>query len=683
MAIGLTLLQNKCIDTLGPKLAKDVSKSLKAQISGRKEMAQIETAIYHKSLGSIAKTQGAQQNIGIAQQFVSTAFTALEAVEEQLIGASKAVMTLLNGTVSSDNKNAAAEAIANVLGRAHAENRGQQEGSVIQALRNAGTGQSPFYTVTTEAGAAPTPDAPPPAAGSASGLFYYPAQNGAPIPPNTFADPKTSPITFTGLSKDDIAAFKGQAITVEDPDVDGTTKTVASLKLTIGDAHFASEMVNFASAARGETQVNLYRQDDPADSSTWDKSQYITLTLAGAAGTAGPAGLDDSTAGTIKTAVEALFSGTFNDTPPPPLGVFNYQQGAAAPAANTFVTPDPNDPATMPTVLNVAPGEMKVQSVTYAGAAKGAHIFVAQVGDAIYSTDGVTEYDFTTGTGSSAITLYLNGDSSSGSSITLPLDDCGSGITDNTTAYTAFEAIMTGTIEAGPAASVGGSFHFNTGSNVGAGYFTATLKEGHLLIKDQFGATINSFPMSSEELKEHKGQTIQVGDIGFLTVPTDYSGGALNFDLKVTASKGFDAQVTVAATGGTRNIHIPNLTDQVEMFGAHTGIDIFKLGTDNTYQNEVKGMIDHALRIVEEKLLYLTNVSALLDSDEVNANATLESLENLRQTVSEADELKTAQRVFESAQRQKNMVEALTIVAALKANIAAASSQIAQLAVRG
>ncbi|TGW14717.1 hypothetical protein EIL50_03635, partial [bacterium NHP-B] len=159
---GLDQLSNNVTYNLSYTLAQEVSTSLQSQITGQKNLqsSPVSQAMYYGTMPSIAKTNGALQNIQIASQFIDTALTAVQTVNQDLIGAAEAAMTLLNGTVSVADKNAAVQAIIDVIGMKQSpDSRGSQEGSAIQSLRQAGTGTAPFYSLKTSVGTPATPEA--------------------------------------------------------------------------------------------------------------------------------------------------------------------------------------------------------------------------------------------------------------------------------------------------------------------------------------------------------------------------------------------------------------------------------------------------------------------------------------------------------------------------------------------
>ena len=462
--MSLSSLQNLCMYSLGPGLSDQVETSLESQITGMQDMTknQVNQAIYIGTQSQIAKTDGALQNIRIAQEFLSTTLAALETVNNELINASKAILTLLNGVVSSADKEAAADSILNTMGMIQGPtSRDAQEGSVIKTLRQAGTGQSPFYVLTTTEAAPPTPLAAPPEApvsddssGSSTSATLY--LNGAgSVAADTFLDSTT--VSFTGFSAD--VAGTLDPTTAIMTNVDGTDDVLTDIQFEVmlGDVKLVSEVVDLTNAGNGLT-LNMYNPDD--------RSQYVTFYTA-----PGTSALKDTV--TIDTNFKALFTGTVDTAAKEAAasGTFTTALGTAA-MKNTDTFGEPKTGAG-PAFSGVEPGAIQVLSATGTTAQ-----FVVAVGEHIYSTSMEDQYDLTSPSPllsqPANPVLYLNGDKSNSQTITLTLADLtttnGFNATPATTTLAAFTEYMSGTYTAssGSTAEPGIFQHSGAASPTGA-----------------------------------------------------------------------------------------------------------------------------------------------------------------------------------------------------------------------
>ena len=423
---GISTLQNTCIYSLGPALSGQVAESLQSQITGMQNMQkhQVNQAIYLDSNVMISKTSAALQNIAIATQFCNTTVASLQTVETSLTDALNASMTLLNGTVSDANKASAADSIIDAIGMKHgAKSRDGQEGSVIKTLRQSGTGVSPFYTLTTSEGAPPSPDAAPPEAadnndgGSAASVFF----NGTgSVPTGTFTSSQT--IQFTGFGSEDCGEIDPSTATIVDG---GTDMSAAGFTLTVGGKIFASEHLDLKTNPAAQA-INLYDPDD--------KGKYITFFTAGDAKTTT---LDKDA--TVLPAFQALFTGSIDTEAKTAAGaVFTSGTATADKPKNTFADPTVSPPK----FSGVEAGAIQVLSATLAAPTK----LVVQVGNSIYATSDSDGLDLKTALAD--VTLYLNGDSSSSSTITLTSQDptAGTKPTSDAELLTAFTAYMKGTL---------------------------------------------------------------------------------------------------------------------------------------------------------------------------------------------------------------------------------------------
>ena len=429
--MSLSSLQNLCMYSLGPGLSDQVETSLESQITGMKDMTknQVNQAIYIGTQSQIAKTDGALQNIRIAQEFLSTTLAALETVNNELINASKAILTLLNGVVSSSDKEAAADSILNTMGMIQGPtSRDAQEGSVIKTLRQAGTGQSPFYVLTTTEAAPPTPLAAPPEAPVSDGeeeagpTTLYLNGTGA-IPANTFAD--RSHITFHGFEEGEATGAIDGA--TANADVTGTDRSDYVFTVEINGATYASQAVHVLP----NQEINLY------DASNLDK--FVTVKTASSV-----LGLDVQA--DASTAFQALFTGSIDTTlteaeaEAAVTGTFTSSQltadwGTGGTYENTFV-----DPTVSPPVFTgVEEGAIRVREATWATASDVT--CVVQVGDHVYATEAAI-----TLAGDDEITLYLNGDSANADKkIVLTAATAITGFSDAASTVAAFEAVLDGT----------------------------------------------------------------------------------------------------------------------------------------------------------------------------------------------------------------------------------------------
>ena len=452
--MSLSSLQNLCMYSLGPGLSDQVETSLESQITGMQDMTknQVNQAIYIGTQSQIAKTDGALQNIRIAQEFLSTTLAALETVNNELINASKAILTLLNGVVSSSDKEAAADSILNTMGMIQGPtSRDAQEGSVIKTLRQAGTGQSPFYVLTTTEAAPPTPLAAPPEApvsddstGQITPYTLY--LNGTGSGGDVFLDSTT--VSFTGFSADVAGTLDPTTATAVDP-ASGTAINAVQFSLELGGVRLLSESVDLTKGANGLT-INMY---NPAN-----RDQYVTFytaptfTAANVTTEVEPA-FKSLFTGTVDTAAkEAAASGTFTSA------------GTTLTTTGTF-----EEPTTTPPVFSgVEPGAIQVLSATAAEAQ-----FVVSVGEHIYSTSMDDAFNLTASVSpASTITLYLNGDKSNAQTITLAVADqsAANAFTSEAITLQAFTEYMSGTYTAssGSTAAPGIFQHSGSASPTGA-----------------------------------------------------------------------------------------------------------------------------------------------------------------------------------------------------------------------
>lgn len=436
---SINSLTNQCLYTLGPNIANATASSMKEQVTGMKDLSGnlVNQAIFIGTRTSIATTGAAIENVEIAQQFIDTALVSLKTTQQDLNSAKSAVMKLLNGTVSSPNKRAAADTILQATGMiASPSSRAEQEGSVIANLRMAGTEQSPFYTLETSLGAAPSAQAAPPAAVNsqeAEPLFFN--GKGA-IPPTTFADPNIKPVEFHNLSLFEVGgAIDASLATVKnatDPaaNVDGIAG--AEFAVTINGVRYASENVVWTPGTDitqgAGMAVNMYHQDD--------QSKYITFYLAD-----DTTALTDTNGGEVQAAFQKLFTGNIASVPQERAHTAWQSTLADPSAAGTTLF----NPAGI-TVNNVAPGNASVVSVNH-----GEGKLVAQIGAEIYSCEG---YDFATADAAASFTLYHNGDINASSSIVIPALSTAAALSNDATLYADFALALQGHVQSLPGAAV-------------------------------------------------------------------------------------------------------------------------------------------------------------------------------------------------------------------------------------
>lgn len=683
---GINNLQNLCIHSLGKDLSNKVSQSLESQITGQQDLQknQVNQAIYLDTNTMIAKTEGALQNIKIASEFVSTAMSALETVNEDVISASQAVMNLLNGTVSNTNKEAAADGIINIMGmKADATSRDEQEGSVVKALRQSGTGSCPFYTLNTTEGETASIDTAPPAAvhASSDGIFFN--SNGS-VPENTFADPALTQVTLTGFSAEELGdpsdpassglSIDPTTITAVAADTDIANGIIFTVPVAsgAGSSGASDSYISDAVELKPGQTINLYKH--ASDGTSPDRTKFITITTA-----ADISGMDSAAASdgaAAQTALQSLMTGTFD--------------AEVIPAPSKFTaTPEPvltGAMSTTVTLSNVPGGTFSGHAVDFEN-----NEMTVKVGNNIYSIDpndpnisADLAFD-PTGTPATVATLYLNGDSlaNPNSYIRITTDAASSvaAYADDATLLADFVAVLSGEHSASKTA-VTTPFAFTPGSNYGAGYFTMNYDGSHLSFTDQFGDLVQSYPLDQDLLLEAAAGDgkVKVGNIGTLYIDESYAGGGFEKGLTATPTAVFDAIVTVSASEGLRGIEIPNLTDRQMLWGADATIDRDRLVRDTSYQMKIKGMLDHAAQKIKETIQSLSNILSTLNSDERSQNSSMESLSNLQTIVSAADPLETAYDVFENTRAYTNMIDAMYITATVLDQESKSASRIAQLA---
>jgi hypothetical protein len=495
-------------------------------------------------------------------------------------------------------------------------------------------------------------------------------------PANTFPDPAITPPTFSGVEAGDIRVLSA------------TLANPSKLAVQVGEQVFATsdlDNLNIGALAGTGNDLYLYLDGDKNNSQNTIKLRTVDVVAGGAMAT---------TDAELVAALTAYLNGTF-----------------AVPAATSsedgvFIhsgTPVPTGgllPCNPSCFENVKAGTISVTSTSYAGIAAGDGtdvVIEVKVGDEIYSTDSAAGGGINTpGT---PIVLYKGGDNTSTSKISIfpgPIANAaeqagppvvpGVGICDEQTLNDAVKAALSGSFMPFGQAPISTPFIFTPGSNYGAGYFTLKYDGVNMHFYDQFNDIVQSWPVSEEEILEsvaNDGGRLNLGDIGTLYTDSSYAGGAFEKKLITTASREFSTTVTVSGNDGARRIMIPNLTDQRTLYGISTTIDHERLVKEPGYQKEVKGMIEHALLKVKETIQYVSNINNSLAADERGQNASMSSLQSLKDVVSEADPIGTANAVFESSQAYNSMVNAMYIAATITAQETRSSLQIAQLAAAG
>lgn len=536
--MSLSSLQNLCMYSLGPGLSDQVETSLESQITGMQDMTknQVNQAIYIGTQSQIAKTDGALQNIRIAQEFLSTTLAALETVNNELINASKAILTLLNGVVSSSDKEAAADSILNTMGMIQGPtSRDAQEGSVIKTLRQAGTGQSPFYVLTTTEAAPPTPLAAPPeapvsddASGSSTSATLYLNGSGS-VAANTFLDSTT--VSFTGFSADVAGTLDPTTAIVTN--VDGTPDALTDIQFEVmlGDVKLVSEVVDLTNAGNGLT-LNMYNPDD--------RSQYVTFYTA-----PGTSALVDTA--TIDTNFKALFTGTVDTAAKEAAASGTFTTALTGVMTNTNTFGEPTTGAG-PAFSGVEPGAIQVLSATGTTAQ-----FVVSVGEHIYSTSMEDAYDLTSASPllsqPANPVLYLNGDKSNSQTITLTLADLtatnGFNTTPATTTLAAFTEYMSGTYTASSGSTAAPGIFQHSGSASPTGAFMPCNAASFV------GVDAGAISVESADWGADGSEAIisvKVGDATYATDPANTNNDVMTADTAVILYKDGDPAATSTIT---------------------------------------------------------------------------------------------------------------------------------------
>ncbi|MGB0919319.1 MAG: hypothetical protein ACPGUZ_02225 [Holosporaceae bacterium] len=524
--------------SLGPGLSDQVETSLESQITGMQDMTknQVNQAIYIGTQSQIAKTDGALQNIRIAQEFLSTTLAALETVNNELINASKAILTLLNGVVSSSDKEAAADSILNTMGMIQGPtSRDAQEGSVIKTLRQAGTGQSPFYVLTTTEAAPPTPLAAPPeapvsddASGSSTSATLYLNGSGS-VAANTFLDSTT--VSFTGFSADVAGTLDPTTAIVTN--VDGTPDALTDIQFEVmlGDVKLVSEVVDLTNAGNGLT-LNMYNPDD--------RSQYVTFYTA-----PGTSALVDTA--TIDTNFKALFTGTVDTAAKEAAASGTFTTALTGVMTNTNTFGEPTTGAG-PAFSGVEPGAIQVLSATGTTAQ-----FVVSVGEHIYSTSMEDAYDLTSASPllsqPANPVLYLNGDKSNSQTITLTLADLtatnGFNTTPATTTLAAFTEYMSGTYTASSGSTAAPGIFQHSGSASPTGAFMPCNAASFV------GVDAGAISVESADWGADGSEAIisvKVGDATYATDPANTNNDVMTADTAVILYKDGDPAATSTIT---------------------------------------------------------------------------------------------------------------------------------------
>lgn len=232
-------------------------------------------------------------------------------------------------------------------------------------------------------------------------------------------------------------------------------------------------------------------------------------------------------------------------------------------------------------------------------------------------------------------------------------------------------------------------FKLNASSNYGEGLFTLQYDGQNMTFRDPYDTLIESYPVDFQVIKEaglRAKQTgtpveVQIGNIGSLYINEHADGSAPAKGFKFgTESVDFKAALIVSANDGTRTIIMPDITNPVKLWGEKIVIDANRLQTDMEYQQQVKGMIDHASQLVRDTYQNVTNLVGVLESDETAQNASLQSLHDLNSTVSDANAVEVATDVFDFTQQYRQLLNAVKLISSVQASEKAAANQIANLA---
>jgi hypothetical protein len=491
-------------------------------------------------------------------------------------------------------------------------------------------------------------------------------------PTDTFADPSDTPPRFSGVEP---GAIQVLSATLAQP---------SQLAIQVGSHVYATsdlDNLDIHNITGTGTDITLYLDGDKANKEHTIKLKTLDISVSGAMA---------SSDVDLVAALTTYMDGTF--TIPPVAssneGVFMHD-GTPVPTGGLL-------PCNPTSFENVTAGPISVVSTSYkgvAGTSTGTDVLIEiKVGEDTYKTDPAAGGD-TIATGGT-ITLFKDGDNASAHKINLttgPIASAppvapatiGTGIYNEETLSEAVTAALSGSYMPFGEIPFDTPFAFTPGSNYGAGYFTLKYDGQNVHFYDQFDDIVQSFPVSEESILDsvaNNGGKLPLGNIGTLYTNSTYKGGSFEKHLVATPSKEFSTIVTVSGNDGARRIIIPNLTDQETLYGVSTKVDHDKLVRDTGYQKEIKGMIEHALEKVKETIQYVSNISNSLAADERGQNASMSSLHNLKNVVSEADPIETANAVFTNTQAYNNMVNAMYIASTITAQQSRSSLQIAQLA---
>jgi len=241
-------------------------------------------------------------------------------------------------------------------------------------------------------------------------------------------------------------------------------------------------------------------------------------------------------------------------------------------------------------------------------------------------------------------------------------------------------------------------FFVNPDSNYGAGVFSLRYEEGHLKVFDSFDDLVESYPIPAEVFEQAAKEagtnasgtaTISAGKIGVLSVSSDVvdQDGVVNWD-KDTAiyfdnkTAGLNVSVTVSGNDGTRSLALDDLTDPTTLWGDNLTLDAQKLQNESAYQQQVKGLIDHASEKIQKSLQAVRNLMSTLENDELAQNVTLENCKNQVETVSGVDPVVIAQEVLANSQEYNRLISALTLLSGINRDVNDQAQRIAQMASR-
>lgn len=232
-------------------------------------------------------------------------------------------------------------------------------------------------------------------------------------------------------------------------------------------------------------------------------------------------------------------------------------------------------------------------------------------------------------------------------------------------------------------------FVLDAGSNYGAGSFFFKYDGMNVWFHDAYKDLIEAYPLPFQILRDagalakETGELVEVpiGNIGTLFVDqhADGSAPAESFTFQ-TKTIPYNAILIVSANGDSRTITMSDITKPLTLWGEEIIFDVDRLQTEGEYQQKIKGMIDHASRLIRDTYQNVTNMVGVLEQDASSQHASLQSLKDLKSVVTDANVMEVATHVFDGTQQYIQLLNGVKAVSHVKSNEKNDANAIAELA---